>query len=423
MGTDISIKKDPYIALRFPEFRFFLGMRFFLTFAYQIQAVVVGWHIYHLTKDPLSLGLIGLAEAIPAIGIALYGGYVADKSEKTSILKWILISMFFASFVLFLVTLPTIEARFTTGQIVTAIYTMIFLIGVARGFMGPTVFSLMALIIPREHYPNSSTWNSTSWQIASIAGPAVGGLLYGNLGVSFTFLVILIFLLISFSCIFFLKKREPHFVPKEDIFKSLNEGIKFVFNSRMMLGAMSIDLFSVFFGGAVALIPVIASEVLHVGAEQFGLMRAAPALGAVLTMLFMTHHSPMEKPWRNLLLAVTGFGVSIICYGLSTNFYLTLFFLFLEGAFDSVSVVIRSTIMQLLTPDQMRGRVSAVNSMFIGSSNEIGAFESGLTAKYMGTVPAVVFGGSMTLLIVAATYLKTKKLIRLGVKEIHGPES
>lgn len=423
MGTDISIKKDPYIALRFPEFRFFLGMRFFLTFAYQIQAVVVGWHIYHLTKDPLSLGLIGLAEAIPAIGIALYGGYVADKSEKTSILKWILISMFFASFVLFLVTLPTIEAGFTTGQIVTAIYTMIFLIGVARGFMGPAVFSLMALIIPREHYPNSSTWNSTNWQIASIAGPAAGGLLYGNLGVSFTFLGILIFLLISFSCIFFLKKREAQFVPKQDIFKSLNEGIKFVFNSRMMLGAMSIDLFSVFFGGAVALIPVIASEVLHVGAEQFGLMRAAPALGAVLTMLFMTRHSPMEKPWRNLLLAVTGFGVLIICYGLSTNFYLTLFFLFLEGAFDSVSVVIRSTIMQLLTPDQMRGRVSAVNSMFIGSSNEIGAFESGLTAKYMGTVPAVVFGGSMTLLIVAATYLKTKKLIRLGVKEIHGPES
>ena len=423
MDTDISIKKDPYIALRFPEFRFFLGMRFFLTLAYQIQAVIVGWHIYHLTKDPLSLGMIGLAEAIPAIGIALYGGYVADKSEKTSILKLILISIFFASFVIFLVTLPVIETRFTPGQIVIAIYTMIFLIGIARGFMGPTVFSLMALIIPREHYPNSSTWNSTSWQIASIAGPAAGGLLYGNLGVSVTFLVILIFLLVSFSCIFFLKKREPQFVPKENIFKSLNEGIKFVFNSRMMLGAMSIDLFSVFFGGAVALIPVIASEVLHVGAEQFGLMRAAPALGAVLTMLVMTRHSPMEKPWRNLLLAVMGFGISIICYGLSTNFYLTLFFLFLEGAFDSVSVVIRSTIMQLLTPDQMRGRVSAVNSMFIGSSNELGAFESGLTAKYMGTVPAVVFGGSMTLLIVTATYLKTKKLIRLGVKEIHAPES
>ncbi len=185
-----------------------------------------------------------------------------------------------------------------------------------------------------------------------------------------------------------------------------------------MLGAMSLDMFSVFFGGAVALIPVIASEVLKVGPEQFGLMRAAPAIGAVLTMLIMARYSPMIRPWRNLLIAVTGFGVSIICYGLSRNFYLTLVFLFFEGVFDSVSVVIRSTIMQLLTPDDMRGRVSSVNSMFIGSSNEIGAFESGLTAKLMGTVPAVVFGGMMTLAIVGATYVKTKLLVPLGLKDI-----
>jgi MFS family permease len=190
----------------------------------------------------------------------------------------------------------------------------------------------------------------------------------------------------------------------------------------MMLGAMTLDLFSVFFGGAVALIPVVATEVLKVGAEQFGMLRAAPAIGAVLTMLWMARHSPMGKPWRNLLLAVTGFGACVIGYGLSTSFYLTLVFLFFEGVFDSVSVVIRSTIMQLLTPDDMRGRVSAVNSMFIGSSNELGAFESGLTAKLMGTVPAIVFGGGMTMLIVSITYLKTKKLIPLGLKEIHAPE-
>jgi MFS family permease len=300
---------------------------------------------------------------------------------------------------------------------------MIFCTGIARGFMGPTVFSLMAQVVPREHYANSSTWNSTGWQVASIAGPAFGGLIYAYAGISATFLIIILFISISFGCIFFLKKRPSQYVPKENIFDSLSVGIKFVFRSRMMLGAMSLDLFSVFFGGAVALIPVVAKEVLHVGPEQFGMMRAAPAIGAVLTMLLMARHSPMNKPWRNLLLAVTGFGASIICYGLSTNFYLTLAFLFFEGVFDSVSVVIRSTIMQLLTPEEMRGRVSAVNSMFINSSNEIGAFESGLTAKMMGTVPAILFGGTMTLIVVSLTYLKTKKLIPLSVKEIHAPES
>jgi len=413
-----SVKPDPYAALRFPEFRAYLLMRFFLTFGYQIQAVVIGWYIYHLTKDPLSLGLIGLCEAIPAVGISLYGGYIADKSEKTKLLKFIIGGMITCSAVLYFITLPVLSSQLSTGRLVGIMYMMIFCIGICRGFMGPTTFSLMSLIVPRELYPNSSTWNSTGFQIAAIGGPAAGGLIYAFAGISFTFLLILVFLAIALCCVFLIKKRDPVFMPKESIFDSLAVGIKFVFGNRMMLGAMSLDMFSVFFGGAVALIPVIASEVLHVGAEQFGMMRATPALGAVLTMLFMARHSPMNKPWRNLLIAVTGFGVSIICYGLSTNFYLTLFFLFFEGVFDSVSVVIRSTIMQLLTPDDMRGRVSSVNSMFIGSSNEIGAFESGLTARLMGTVPAVVFGGTMTLIIVSITYFKTKVLVPLGLKEI-----
>ncbi|PWG81050.1 MFS transporter [Pararcticibacter amylolyticus] len=412
-------RKDPYAALRFPEFRAFLTMRFFLTFGYQIQAVVIGWYIYHLTKDPLSLGMIGLSEAIPAIGIALYGGYIADKSEKTKLLRLIISGMFTCSTVLFLITLPSVSARIGTGHIVGLIYVMIFCIGICRGFMGPATFSLMSQVVPRELYPNSSTWNSTGYQVASIAGPAAGGLIYAYGGVSTTFFIILVFLFSAFACLFLIRKRPPQFKAAENILDNLSVGIRFVFKNRMMLGAMSLDMFSVFFGGAVALIPVIASDVLHVGAEQFGLMRAAPAIGAVLTMLIMARHSPMNKPWRNLLIAVTGFGLSIICYGLSTNFYLTLVFLFFEGVFDSVSVVIRSTIMQLLTPDDMRGRVSAVNSMFIGSSNEIGAFESGLTARLMGIVPAVVFGGSMTLIVVTITYLKTKMLVPLGLKDIH----
>lgn len=411
-------KKDPFAALRYREFRSYLGMRFFFTFAYQMQAVIIGFHVYHLTKDPLALGLIGLCEAIPAIGIALYGGYIADKSEKRGLLMKIFSGVFICSLIMLIVTTKQMHTYIPTSYIVPIMYSMIFGVGLARGFFGPATFSLMAQILPKELYPNASTWSSSSWQMASILGPAAGGLIYGFYGITPTYIVIIIFIFIALVCIFFLKSHPPTFIPKESIVKSLTEGINFVFKSKMMLGAMSLDLFSVFFGGAVALLPVFANDILKVGSEGLGFMRAAASSGAVITMLLMTRFSPMNKPWRNLLIAVTGFAVSIICYGLSTSFYLTLFFLFCEGAFDSVSVIIRSTIMQLLIPDQMRGRVSAVNSMFIGSSNEIGAFESGLTAKLMRTVPAVVFGGSMTLGIAFITYLKTKSLLPLTLNDI-----
>ena len=413
-----NFKKDPYIALKFPEFRSFLVMRFFLTIGYQVQGVVLGWYIYNLTKDPLSLGLIGLCEAVPAIGIALYGGYIADKSNKKTLLNRVVGVILFASVILYIVTLPSVTVYLGQSLLITTIYIMVFVIGMARGFYAPTSFSLMAMIIPREHYPNSSTWNSSAWQTASIVGPALGGLLYGFAGINHTFIFVLICISVSFIGTFFFKSRPSTFVKTGSIYKSLAEGLKFVFKTKILVGALSLDLFSVFFGGAVALIPVIATEVLHVGATEFGMLRAAPAVGAVLTMLLMTRFSPMGKPWRNLLIAVSGFGVSIICYGLSTNFYLTLLFLFLEGAFDSISVIIRSTILQIVTPDDMRGRVSAVNSMFIGSSNEIGQFESGLTAKLMRTVPAIVFGGSMTLFVAVVTWYKTKKLVPMSLDDI-----
>lgn len=410
--------KNATVALQFPEFRFFLSMRFFLTLAYQIQAVIIGWYVYSVTHDPLSLGLIGLAEAIPAIGIALYSGYIADKYDRVLLLRWILLIMLLASFFLYLITLPSIAQSLGNMRLIIGIYFLIFIIGLARGFYSPAAFSLMSMIIPREHYANSSTWNSSLWQTASIVGPALGGLLYGYIGLNHAFIVVLIFLCISLTSMFFIQKKPPVFVQKDNILESLSEGLRFVFNNKVIVGALSLDLFSVFFGGAVALIPVIASEVLHVGAQEFGFMRAAPAFGAVLTMLIMTRYSPMNKPWRNLLIAITGFGISIICYGLSKNYYLTLFFLFLEGSFDSVSVIIRSTLLQILTPDEMRGRVSAVNSMFIGSSNEIGQFESGLTAKLMRTVPAIVFGGSVTLAVVGITWLKTKNLVPQSLDEL-----
>lgn len=413
-------KKDSFAALRYREFRSYLGMRFFFTFAYQMQAIVLGMFIYDLTKDPLHLAFIGLFEAIPAISIALYGGYVADKNEKKALLLKIFACVLCCSLVM--LTFTSKEVDLSTSNLLLVLYAMIFIIGLARGFFGPTTFSIMGQILPKSLYPNGATWSSSSWQLASILGPATGGLIYGNFGITAAYSVIVVFITMALLCILFLKKHEPTYVPKESILKSLTEGVQFVFKSKMMLASISLDLFSVFFGGAVALLPVIASEVLHVGSEGAGYLRAAASLGSVLTMLVMTKYPPMNKPWRNLLIAVTGFGISIICYGLSTSFYLTLFFLFCEGAFDSVSVVIRSTIMQLLTPDQMRGRVSAVNSMFIGSSNELGAFESGLTAKLMRTVPAVVFGGTMTLGIAFITYLKTKNLLSLTLNDIKPAE-
>ena len=415
-----AVKTDPYIAMRFPEFRSYIVMRFLFTFAYQVQAVVIGWHIYQLTKDPLSLGLIGLAEAIPSIMVTLYGGYIADKSDKKKLLIWIIGSMLCCSAVLTVVTTDEVLRLIGQTPVIIIIYIMIFFIGITRGFYSPTAFALMAQIIPKEHYTNSSTWNSGSWQIASIMGPAVGGLLYAFSGITACFLVIVTFLALALGCILFFVKNYPaYFVPKENIFKSLSEGIQFVFKSRMILGALSLDMFSIFFGGAVALMPIFAHDILKVGAEGLGFMRAAPAFGAVITMFILAKYPPMNKPWRNLLLAVAGFGISIICFGLSRNFYLTLLCLFFEGAFDSVSVIIRSTILQILTPEEMRGRVSAVNGIFINSSNEIGAFESGATARLMGTIPSVIFGGSMTILIVIFTYFKTKRLVPLSLKQIN----
>ncbi|WP_225976479.1 MFS transporter [Mucilaginibacter ginsenosidivorax] len=428
-GDSTPQKIDSFAALRYKDFRSYIGMRFCFTFAYSMQAVVIGFYMYQITHSAFALGLIGLCEAIPAISIALYGGYIADKSEKRKMLLLIFSGVILTSLVMFTVTLKSMSGIIHVGWIIPIIYVMIFCNGIARAFYGPATFTIYAHSIPKEVYPNGSTWSSSSWQVASIIGPAAGGLIYGYSdkffgisGITATFGCIIFFLVVSLVLVALLRKYPPVFVPKENIWKSLSAGIEFVFGNKMMIGAMSLDLFSVFFGGAVALLPVFANEILKVGAEGLGIMRATSSLGAVLTMLVMTRFSPMGKPWRNLLIAVTGFGLSIICFGLSKSFYLSLFFIFTEGAFDSVSVIIRGTIMQLLTPDHMRGRVSAVNQMFIGSSNEIGAFESGTAARLMGTVPSVLFGGSMTMLIVGITYLKTKRLVPLSLSQIQPPE-
>jgi len=408
---------DPYSALRIKEFRLFLYARFFLTIAIQMQGVIVGWQIYEATKDPLALGLIGLAEAIPFISVALFAGHVADKFDRKNIIVIFCSLLLLATISLFTFTFQSADVLSRVG--VWPIYSIIVITGICRGFLGPSLVAFWSQIVPRETYTNASTWNSTVWQVGAVAGPAIGGLIYGYSGVNTAYLTDCVLILVSiFYFLFISKKPLPVTSIKESLKESLSSGIKFVFGNQIMLGAISLDLFAVFFGGAVALLPVFAAEVLHTGPEGLGILRSAPAIGAVIMALVLAFYPVDKNSGKKLIWSVGAFGVSMICFAISKNFYLSFFFLMFSGAVDNVSVVIRSTIMQLLTPDNMRGRVSAVNSIFIGSSNEIGALESGVAARLLGLIPSVIFGGSMTVLITGITAKVAPKLRKLELKEL-----
>ena len=395
---------DPYAALRFREFNIFLLVRFAMVFAWSMQFIVIEWQVYSMTKDPLSLGIIGLMEVIPSVSTALFAGHIVDQKEKRNLLIKCILGFSVISFGLFILSLPTILTRWETKTILYGIYFLVFLGGIVRAFLGPTIFSLIALIVPKKIYPNAATWSSTTWQMASVLGPALAGFSISLIGVHWSMCVIFGFSVFALLFLFQISKK-PILNPKigEPIFQSLREGLKFVFGTKAIFGALTIDMIAVLFGGAVALLPIYAQDVLHVGAEGFGILRAAPAVGAALMMLGSTRFPLHKNAGKKLLLAVFGFGICIIVFGLSTSFWLSVIALFLSGGVDGVSMIIRQTILQLKTPDNMRGRVASVNSMFVGSSNELGAFESGVTAKLMGTVTAVVFGGTMTLLTVGIT--------------------
>ncbi|MEN9909265.1 MAG: hypothetical protein RLZZ540_2414 [Bacteroidota bacterium] len=404
MTSKKTHKKDPYAALRYKEFNTFLFLRFAMVFAWSMQFIVIEWEVYSITKDALSLGIIGLMEVIPAVSLALFAGHIVDQKEKKGLLMKCIFAFSVISFGLFLLTWPTVVEGFSKQIILYSIYFLVFLGGLVRAFLGPTIFSLLSLIVPKKVYPNAATWSSTVWQIGSVVGPAVAGFSITLMGVHWSLCLVFacsIMALLALSQI----SEKPILNPKigEPVMQSLAEGIKFVFNNKTVLGAITLDMVAVLFGGAVALLPIFAQDILKVGPEGFGFLRAAPAVGAFMTML-ITAYVPLSKnAGMKLLGAIFGFGICIIVFGLSTFFWVSLFALFFSGVFDGISVVIRQTILQIKTPDNMRGRVSAVNSMFVGSSNELGAFESGLTARLMGTVTAVVFGGSMTLLVVLTT--------------------
>ncbi|MEA2723154.1 MAG: hypothetical protein QOH59_925 [Gemmatimonadales bacterium] len=405
------LQHDPYAALRIPNFRWFVASLMAMTVATQIQAVVVAWQIYDLTHDPLSLGLIGLAEAVPFIGVALFAGHVADRVNRLRISLAALVALFLCSVALLAFTLS--PGIISAGRI-WPIYLVIFLSGIARSFLQPARSALGAELVPRALYPNAVTWRSSTWQLAEVVGPAIGGLVYGfgsataAYGTDAAIMAVGVFSLARM-------RHSPvaNEVSKESFRESLATGIRFVRGQPVILGALTLDLFSVLFGGAVALLPVFAAEILHVGPEGLGVLRAAPAVGAVLMSLVLAHLPPLRQAGKALLVSVAVFGLSIIGFGLSRDFLLSIALLAVSGMSDTVSVVIRSTLLQVLTPDHLLGRVSSVNAIFIGSSNEIGAFESGSAARLIGTVPSVVLGGLATLVVVAVTAVKVPELRRL----------
>lgn len=408
-------RHDPYASLRFSDFRWFIASLLTMNLATQLQGVVVAWQIYDLTHDPLSLGLIGLAEAVPFIGLALPAGHLADRVSRLRIVRSALAAQCLCSIALLGFTVR--PGLLHPGR-VWPIYLVIFLSGIARSFLQPSRTALSAELVPRPLYPNAITWRSSTWQLAAVLGPALGGLLYGFGGATIAYIADAALMAIGFGAITrIVQPPRTRQAADESVMESLAGGVRFVRSQPVILGALTLDLFSVLFGGATALLPVFAAEILHVGPEGLGLLRAAPAAGAVLMSLVLAHRPPLKHAGRTLLANVALFGVTMIGFGLSTHFFLSLGLLAASGMFDTVSVVVRSTLLQVLTPDHLLGRVSSVNAIFIGSSNEVGAFESGVAARFLGTVPSVVIGGLATLAVVTIVGFRVPQLRRL--REIH----
>ena len=391
-----------------------LSFRLLIVLAYQIIAVVVGWHIYQLTHDTFALGLIGLAEVIPYFSCALFAGHAIDHYSRR---------MFGVAASVILVvnalTLTAVSTGFISGNHSLWIYGSIAVGGVARAFIGPSYSAMFALILPRNHYARASGIGSSVFQFGLVAGPALGGILVGWAGTTTGYVVATILCLCAALTLFSIRVEEPPSAESTPVFTSIAGGLRFVFSNQIILGAQSLDMFAVLFGGAVSMLPAFIHDIFHYGPEGLGVLRAAPAIGGLITGLILARHPINLHAGRWLLGAVAGFGICIISFAISVNFWIAGFLLLLSGVCDGVSVVMRTTIMQLVTPDAMRGRVSAINGIFIGSSNELGAFESGIAARLIGLIPSVIFGGVMTIAIVAATAKLAPKLRKLELHQLY----
>jgi len=423
MSAVVNKPLEAIAAFRVPAFRAFWFFRLFVSTAIQIQGVAVGWQIYELTHKPLMLGFIGLAEAVPALGIALYAGHVADIMSRRTILRFATGLFFLASVALAAVSYPGFHDHLVAH--IWLIYLIIFATGLCRGFLSPAQFGLLGQIVPTEMYSNASIWNANVWQAACIGGPAIAcGMAFATQQSPGTFSVITYAISalmlfagwVSLLGIPSLKISVPR--PDQSIIASIHEGLRFVFRSQVIFGSMALDLFAVLFGGAVALLPIYAGEILHTGPFGLGLLRMAPAVGSAIVGLYLSWRPITRRAGSALLWNVAGFGVSMILFGISRNAYWSFVWLALSGGFDAVSVFVRWTMFQIVTPDHMKGRVASVSSIFVGSSNEIGECESGIVATWMGTVPSVVFGGCMTLVVAAATCWLAPKLRALDMTKV-----
>ena len=413
----MNATQDAFAALRYRDFSLVTLNQFCLTLAILIQEIIVAYSLYKITKDPLTLGLIGLAEAIPFIALSLWGGYFADRFNKQTIMK---ICLFFA------IPLPLVLwglfhayglKQIELSTLSWGVYAVIFGLGTIRGFYNPSATSLKPFLIPREIYANGATWTTIGWQSGVIIGPMLGGFMLAFLGRETSLISVAVLLSLCFLLVNLLSKRTFPKIETERVLQSLGEGFRFIAKTKIVLWAISLDLVSVLFGGVIALLPIFAEDILKIGPEGLGYLRAAPSIGALITMIALTRFPPTRHAWRNMLLAVAGFGLFTLLFAYSNYLWLSLFALAMTGACDSISVVIRQTILQIYPPENMRGRVAAVNGMFVSSSNELGAFESGLAAKYLGPVIATVFGGSMTLLVVALSWAKTKDLFGVDITQ------
>jgi MFS family permease len=411
------LPKDAFEVTRVRDFRLFLYFRFFMTAATLMQSVIVGWQLYDLTKSVLALGMIGLTEVVPQVSIALFAGHFVDLYDRKKIIVYTTLLLLLGSAVLTVYSLPVFNAYTLLGTL--PIYFTIFLTGLVRGIIMPANTAFLGQTVKRDQLPRAATWNSMIWHIAAVTGPALGGLIYGFAGVVTAYVSVFLFYLTGI--LFIRKTHSPNQFKvnkqESDMFERIREGIRYVFKKQVLLSSFALDMFAVFFGGAVALLPVFASDILHTGPKGLGILRAGPAAGAIIMSVYLTLKPPLKKAGYSFLFAVAGFGICMIGFALSTNFYLSIALLVFSGLFDNVSVVIRSTIVQLYAPDEIRGRVAAVNSIFVGSSNELGAFESGVAARLLGLVPSVIFGGSMTLLVTIIAALKAPKLRHLSLRD------
>ncbi len=403
-----------YDVLKIRDYRNYILARTLTSFGITVMATIVSWQVYSYTHDVLSLGLIGLAEFVPAFVVGLAGGHLADNFDRRKI---IMTGMFLLGIsALSLFVLSTRLEFLLKNNGVIFIYCVVAFTGLVRGLLSPANTAFSTQLIPKELFSQAATYTTMSWQIANIGGPAIGGLIYALTNEAW--ISYLLVVICEFTALFFVstvasrhveKIKSPD-TPKENIWLSIQSGLKFVFKHQIILGALSLDMFAVLFGGAVAMLPAFAKDILNLGPEGLGMMRAAPAIGALIMAWLLTHYPIKENAGKKLLFAVGGFGICTILFAVSKNFWLSLLVLAGTGFFDTISMVVRGTILQIYTPNDMRGRVSAVNALFIGSSNELGGFESGVAARFMGLILSVIFGGVMTLVVVGSTWFVAPKL-------------